>query len=305
MEYSDVRDLSTFANCLRGGYLELADWLGRWDEVESLCAFDLNQRNLSPINKVGKLIILGKIRARRGVPDEVFDEALELAVDAGTSYYVVVTALALLEAAWLVGDAAGMVRERDRALAHLEGEADPWMRGAIAAWTRRCGLSPVDIAGIESPYAELVAGDWRAAADIWQEMGSPYERGLALLDSATYGSPDTDAMLEAVRIFDDLGASATVARAQAILRQCGVKSIPRGRRASTRANGFGLTRRELEVLALVKDGLTNGDIAARLFISEKTVDNHVSALLAKLGVGSRRDAARIAVDADLVAPSQS
>ena len=65
-------------------------------------------------------------------------------------------------------------------------------------------------------------------------------------------------------------------------------------RAATRSNPAGLTPRELDVIMLVADGLRNAQIAERLFLSEKTVDHHVSAILRKLGVASRLDAARAA-----------
>ena len=54
---------------------------------------------------------------------------------------------------------------------------------------------------------------------------------------------------------------------------------------------FGLTARELEVLGLVAQGLRNADIAAQLFLSDRTVGHHVSAILRKLGVRSRAQAA--------------
>jgi DNA-binding CsgD family transcriptional regulator len=76
------------------------------------------------------------------------------------------------------------------------------------------------------------------------------------------------------------------------MRRLGVRSIPVGPRPATRANEFGLTRREHEVLALVTEGLTNTEIAVRLYISAKTVDHHVSAVLAKLGVSTRAQASR-------------
>jgi DNA-binding NarL/FixJ family response regulator len=60
-----------------------------------------------------------------------------------------------------------------------------------------------------------------------------------------------------------------------------------------------LTPRQLEVAALLIEGLTNAEIADRLFVSPKTVDHHVSAVLAKLGAASRREAARIAIDLGL------
>ena len=67
----------------------------------------------------------------------------------------------------------------------------------------------------------------------------------------------------------------------------------RGPRPATSENPAGLTRREREVLELLAEGLTNAEIAARLVISEKTVGHHVSAILGKLGVGSRYEAAKL------------
>ncbi len=70
-----------------------------------------------------------------------------------------------------------------------------------------------------------------------------------------------------------------------------MRDIARGPRRSTRRNPAGLTSRELEVLRLVADGLRNAHIAERLVVSSKTVDHHVSAILRKLQVGTRTEAA--------------
>jgi DNA-binding NarL/FixJ family response regulator len=67
--------------------------------------------------------------------------------------------------------------------------------------------------------------------------------------------------------------------------------VPRGPRPSTRENPAGLTARELDVLALLAEGLRNAQIAERLVISQKTVDHHVSAILRKLDVRTRSEAA--------------
>lgn len=75
------------------------------------------------------------------------------------------------------------------------------------------------------------------------------------------------------------------------MRRLAIKSIPAGPRATTREDPLGLTRREREVLDLIRAGHTNAEIAAKLFISAKTVDHHVSAVLAKLGVQTRGAAA--------------
>ena len=66
--------------------------------------------------------------------------------------------------------------------------------------------------------------------------------------------------------------------------------MPRGPRPSTRANPAGLTARERDVLAVLAEGSSNQEIAARLFLSPRTVENHVAAILAKLGAATRADA---------------
>ena len=69
--------------------------------------------------------------------------------------------------------------------------------------------------------------------------------------------------------------------------------MPRRSHATTRANPAGLTQRQLDVLDLLADGLTNAEIAERLVVSVRTVDSHVAAVLNKLGVRTRREAARL------------
>jgi DNA-binding NarL/FixJ family response regulator len=74
------------------------------------------------------------------------------------------------------------------------------------------------------------------------------------------------------------------------LRELGVRGVTRGPRPSTRGNSAQLTARELEVLRLLSDGLRNATIAERLFLSSRTVENHVSAILRKLNAHSRGEA---------------
>ena len=86
---------------------------------------------------------------------------------------------------------------------------------------------------------------------------------------------------EAALLFDRLGATAAAARARAILRDAGAR-VPRARDSARHPDG--LTRREDEVLALLRDGLSDAQIAERLVISRRTAEHHVASVLAKLGV---------------------
>ena len=109
---------------------------------------------------------------------------------------------------------------------------------------------------------------------------------MALFDGGT-----EDQLRKALAIFVGLGAAASANVVRARMRDIGVRSIPVGARSATRAHPSGLTRRESEVLELITRGATNAQIAESLFISRKTVDHHVSAILAKLGTPTRTAAA--------------
>ena len=82
------------------------------------------------------------------------------------------------------------------------------------------------------------------------------------------------------------------------MRELGLR-VPPGPREATRANPAGLTARQLEVLALLAEGLTNAEIAERLVVSPRTAEHHVAAVLTKLGATTRRDAARRAAELQL------
>jgi DNA-binding NarL/FixJ family response regulator len=90
-----------------------------------------------------------------------------------------------------------------------------------------------------------------------------------------------------------MGAAPMRDRSADRLRRLGIR-VPRGANQSTRENPLGLTDREVEVLALLPSGMTNAEIGDALFISTKTAGNHVSNVLAKLGVGTRAEAAVVA-----------
>ena len=145
--------------------------------------------------------------------------------------------------------------------------------------------SDVAVSDDPEPYALAMAGDWAGAAAAWERLGFAYDQAEALSDAG-----DEDARLDALARYEALGALRSAAHLRRRLRAAGVKRIPRGPRAASRLGPAGLTPRETEVLELIVRGATNAEIARELVISAKTVDHHVSAVLGKLGVGSRREA---------------
>ena len=167
----------------------------------------------------------------------------------------------------------------------LQKRRDPRMRGELAAWLYRVEALPQQPTDIAQPYDLEIAGDWRGAAQMWQSLGCAYEQASLLGWNGT-----EEEQRNALTIFDQLGAGPAAAMLRKRMRELGVRGVPRGLRDSTRSNPHGLTKREAEILELLSEGLRNSSIAKRLFLSPKTVDHHVSAILAKLGVPSRAEA---------------
>jgi DNA-binding CsgD family transcriptional regulator len=230
--------------------------------------------------------VLGRLRARRGdpAPWEPLDEGLRLAAPSREMGRVGPIGTARAEAAWLEGRFDACIHETETAYAQARRYAARGL-GELAVWRRRAGVvEPTPSDGAE-PYATLLAGDWRSAAAAWVKLGAPYEAALALADG-----DDEDALRQALDELQRLGAAPAAAIVARRLRSRGARGLPRGPRPRTRANPANLTPRELEILALVAEGRRNGDIAERLFLSQKTVSHHVSAILRKLDVKTRGEA---------------
>ena len=162
--------------------------------------------------------------------------------------------------------------------------ATVWVVGELAVWLWRLGLAVrLEPEVVAEPYRLTLTGRPGEAAGRWRLVGAVCDAALADTDAA-----DADQVVRGIEQLDLLGATAVADRLRRSLRLRGVAQLPSRPRASTRANPAGLTNRQLDVARLLARGFTNAEIAERLFISVKTADHHVSAVLTKLGVPSRR-----------------
>lgn len=161
-----------------------------------------------------------------------------------------------------------------------------WAASTIAAWGAVAGLS-IPIRGRASkPHAAMIDRDWSAAAKAFGDVGWDYDTALMLSMLE-----DEPFLVEALETARRLGARPLEERTSKRMKERGMM-VPGRPREATLANPAGLTARQLEVLELLAEGLTNSEIAERLFVSSRTAEHHVEAVLAKLGVTSRREAAR-------------
>jgi DNA-binding CsgD family transcriptional regulator/tetratricopeptide (TPR) repeat protein len=271
---------------------------GRWTMATDDAAAVLDHSVGYSVTRIPALTILGHVRVRRGDPDasRALTEAHQLAMETKEIQRLAPIAAARIEIAWFAGNREEIVAEAKSILERAKGHDDPWLHGEFALWLWRAGVTEPVEQEIAEPYALQIAGDWRAAADAWKEIGCPYEEAIALADG------DEAAQLEALAIFEKLGATPAAEKLRHKLRATGVRGIPRGPRPSTQENPAGLTSRQMEVLSLMSEGCTNADIAERLFISSKTVDHHVSAILAKLDAHTRAEAVSLALQSHLINP---
>jgi DNA-binding CsgD family transcriptional regulator len=290
IEYCREHDVDSWRLYMTGWLARSHLDQGRWDEAAEAAATVLRYPNPAAPSRIKPLTVIGRLRTRRGDPEawDALDEALRLAEGMAELQRLAPVAAARAEARWLAGEVDLVAGETQETLDLALRGGDPWAAGELAVWRRRAGLrDELAAADLAEPWALELAGDAEGAAARWDAIGCPYEAALALT-SAEGEEP----LRRSLAALERLGAARTAAAVAHRLRsRHGVRGIAVGPRAATRANPGGLTGRELDVLALLSEGLRNREIAARLYVSEKTVGHHVSAILRKLAVPTRGQAA--------------
>lgn len=262
---------------------------GRWPDAEEMARAVLTRSGISVITRIMALVALGRLLSRRGDPGArpLLDEALDLAAGTQTLQRLAPVHAARAEAAWLRGDLAATRTEALAVYALAQRHAHPWFVGELAYWLWRADALPRSPTPCAEPFALQIAGNWAGAAEAWTRLCCPYEAARALAEA-----PEEGPLRKALGEFERLGARPMASVVSRRLRVMGVRGIPRGPRPTTRAHPAGLTAREAEIVKLIAQGFRNPEIATRMYLSVKTVDHHVSSVLAKLGVRSRAEAVR-------------
>jgi DNA-binding CsgD family transcriptional regulator/type II secretory pathway predicted ATPase ExeA len=285
LAYCEEQDLAVWGRMLLATRswiaLERGDWDRAAETVELVLMVDCT------LSCLQARVVLALLRARRGDPDPwtPLTEAREVAERTGQLWWAWQIAAVEAEALWLAGRPEAIADATTETFELAVRLGSPWVAAELAWWRRQGGIHEPVPADVRGPFELQLRGDWSGAAAAWRDAGCPYEAALALADSEDEAALRTS--LEELQRLGARPASAVVARR---LRERGVRGVPRGARAATKANPANLTPRELEVLVLVAQGLRNADVAGRLVLSERTVAHHVSSILGKLGVRSRAEA---------------
>ena len=196
------------------------------------------------------------------------------------------------------------------AVIELLGEAEIALSDSGAAVERGRALTALGTAShcdLIVAHGERLLGHALAASDVpaacahletalaaFVHAGIPYRTAQTrLMLAQVLGHRDREVAgaeaRTALAVFEDLGASRDADAAAALMRDLGIKAARTGPKNTGR-----LTGREQEVLALLGEGLSNPEIAGRLFLSRKTVEHHVARILSQLGLRGRAEAAALA-----------
>src|SRR6185436_7548193 len=174
---------------------------GHWAEANETILKMLSKPNLDLLINTYALLTLARLRVRLGDTSALatLDEGLALSMQVGVMRLEYARA-ARAELGWLAGDHERAIEETRAVYDIAVSKEHPWIAGELAFWRWRAGDTFTPPAWIAKPFALQIAGDWRGAAEEWEERGCLYEQALALMDG------DEASQLAALDIFERLGA---------------------------------------------------------------------------------------------------
>ena len=262
---------------------------GDWTSAYAIAAELSRLGRVAPVARIPAIGTLAALAVRRGESGAgaAVSLALSEAEKTGEHQRIAPLLLAQAEAAWQTGDDEACTRSARSGISASTEHGSLDNLGRFVVWLWRAGSANEARACLdEAPrcpqrFADEVLGRWAEAALEWEARGCAYEQALAL----SCGSKQD--MRQAMSLLEALGARPALA---ALKVRRPMRGTPPGPRDSTKAHPLGLTVREQEILDCIVRGMSNADIARKLFRSQRTVEHHVSALLGKLGVANRSEA---------------
>jgi DNA-binding CsgD family transcriptional regulator/tetratricopeptide (TPR) repeat protein len=298
--YCAERDLDTWGPYMSAWQARALAEQGQLDAAAELSARLLSRPHLADVVRLPATVVAAQVALRRGEDGAALvAKATVLASRMDEAQRLVPAAAVAAEAAWLADRVEEVPAAVDSAWDTAVDRPDAWELGELAWWLAVAEERRETPLPVAEPFRLMLAGLWREAAAAWSDIGAPLWTAVSLAHR-----PDLESARRALKILDDVGAPAVRAAVIRDRRVAGL-SVPRGPRSPDRADRSGLTARELDVLALLVEGLSNAGIAGALVLSQRTVDHHVSAVLAKLGEPSRARAAAAAVRRGIVKPASA
>ena len=291
IQYCEERNLDSWTMYMLASLARVHFETGSWNDALKIAEDLLKGDYLPPPEKIFALVVVGSIRTRRGEADAypLLNEAKSKAMQTMELQRIVPALSALLEYEWIKGTRCIEEEVINNTIGMMNQMGNLYENSEFAFWLKKARNQELPLQEVYEGYKLDNLKNVHQAVTNWQNAGCPYEEGLALFEG------DEDDKRKAISIIHKLGALAVYEKLKFEMRSSGIKSIPRGLRKSTQENPALLTDRELEVLQLLNEGMQNKEIAARLFISAKTVDHHISAILFKLDVNSRTKAVQEAI----------
>ena len=272
--------------------LETGNWNKAYDIANSL----LNDENHLSAFTIIPINVVATIKMRRGEPYalQLMLRGAKKAFDTAELQRIVPFLISLLEYEWLTGKVIIKPDDLHTIKSRIEQSIYDIEKNEFAFWLQKARKQDLFLSNVDERFDVSTPKKAENAAAIWEKAGCPYRQALTLFE----GSDDDKR--KAILIVHELGATAVYEKMKMEMRKSGIRSIPRGMRKSTQSNPALLTTRELDVLYLLKEGMQNKEIAAKLYISGKTVDHHISSILFKLDVNSRTKAVNEAVRMEII-----
>jgi ATP/maltotriose-dependent transcriptional regulator MalT len=287
IKYCEERDLDFLRYymmaCMASVNLETGNW-----ENARVISLQLYANAHHVLVKIIATLTLAKIAMREGdfkKAKELNTEIRDAAMATKEIQRILPLVTSELEFGWLTGEVIDQNLLSEVESKFFSTKNNSWFYTEYAYWKRRVGSLPdEDVNNFLTPLKLEFAGDWKAASLAWEKIGCPYEQALALMDGTE------ESQNEGMRILNNLKATGTINHYRRKLNLKSPKPATKGPRESTLNNPGQLTDRQIDILKLLHVGLQNKEIAEKLFISPKTVDHHISAILTKLEVSSRTKA---------------